>query len=406
MARAHYRFLEADKLRALKLSSFNYDAPCVLSSEACTDLDWMLTNIFNASAPIRRDLPVYELFVDAAKSGWGAKCASFHSQGFFSASEIPLSINTKETLAIFYAVKSFQSLFINKHILIRSDNSTAVSVVRKMGSMSSAFRNLIASRLWDLAEEHNSWFSVSHIAGSLNLEADFYSHNLNEHLEWSLPYSVFQELSNRFQSPQVDLFATRLNTQLPVYCSWLPDPFASFSDAFTLNWSRFNLSYAFPPFILLSRVLAKIIQDKATVLLVFPLWPAQPWFPRIKMLATRPIHHPSGINSPVFTLKPQSNPSSSGSTPLSLNDHIRRHLILHQLPIASFPFLRDSRGMKTRKTYSSALLHWLEYAFQRNLSCETASLNDFVEYFIHTFQQGRNFNFIRRKDHSQGNFGV
>ena len=43
--------------------------------------------------------------------------------------------------------------------------------------------------------------------------------------------------------PQIDLFASRLNRQFPIYCSFKPDPDASYIDASTLLWSDKH----FPP---------------------------------------------------------------------------------------------------------------------------------------------------------------
>ena len=57
---------------------------------------------------------------------------------------------------------------------------------------------------------------------------------------------------------------------------WQPDPKAKYIDAFSIVWSGFF--YAFPPFCLASRCVQKIIQGKATGILVIPLWPTQPFF--------------------------------------------------------------------------------------------------------------------------------
>lgn len=91
------------------------------------------------------------------------------------------------------------------------------------------------------------------------------------------PY-IFQRLCQLFPRPEVDLFATRINAQLSTYVSWKPDPYASLTNAFTMNWSNKRL-YAFPHFSIISRVLQKIQEDEATVLTILPLWPTQVWFP-------------------------------------------------------------------------------------------------------------------------------
>ena len=44
--------------------------------------------------------------------------------------------------------------------------------------------------------------------------------------------------------------------------------------------------YAFPPFSLLPRVVAKIRHDKATVLLIAPVSPTQSWYPLLLQLST------------------------------------------------------------------------------------------------------------------------
>ena len=54
-------------------------------------------------------------------------------------------------------------------------------------------------------------------------------------------------------------------------------------DALSFPWTGLRL-YAFPPFTLLPRILDKIAQDEADLLLVAPFWPQRPWFPRLLRL--------------------------------------------------------------------------------------------------------------------------
>ena len=72
---------------------------------------------------------------------------------------------------------------------------------------------------------------------------------------------------------------------------WLLDQLAYAVDAFTVSWQDLNF-YAFPPFSLLPRVLAKIIQDKAMGILIIPLWTTQSWFP---LMLTLLIQHPGSL---------------------------------------------------------------------------------------------------------------
>ena len=90
--------------------------------------------------------------------------------------------------------------------------------------------------------------------------------------------SSFKKIVQRFGRPSIDIFASRLNTQLDRYISWLPDPNAEAIDAFTLDWSN-HAFYAFTPFCLVARCIQKIKSDEASGILVVPYWPTQAWFP-------------------------------------------------------------------------------------------------------------------------------
>ena len=90
------------------------------------------------------------------------------------------------------------------------------------------------------------------------------------------------------------LFASRLNKQLPVFCSFRPDPEASFINAFTISWANKKL-YCFPPSSCILQVLQKIIQDQATGVVVVPDWPTEACYPLLtSLLFLPPVKlHPS-----------------------------------------------------------------------------------------------------------------
>ena len=70
---------------------------------------------------------------------------------------------------------------------------------------------------------------------------------------------------------EIDLFADRIDTQKTKFMSWKPDPEAQGEDAFSVKWTSMK-AYAFSPFCLIGRVLAKIGQDQATMIIVTPTW--------------------------------------------------------------------------------------------------------------------------------------
>lgn len=58
------------------------------------------------------------------------------------------------------------------------------------------------------------------------------------------------------------------------------------TDAFTHPWPNTG-SYAFPPFALISRLLAQVRHRKISLTLMTPLWWGEPWFPALLELSHR-----------------------------------------------------------------------------------------------------------------------
>ena len=78
-----------------------------------------------------------------------------------------------ELLAVKYGLQSFASIIKNRHILVRCDNSTAVSYISNMGGTHSRLRNAIAKEIWLWTMTQGVWITITHIPGKLNKEADF-----------------------------------------------------------------------------------------------------------------------------------------------------------------------------------------------------------------------------------------
>jgi len=101
--------------------------------------------------------------------------------------------------------------------------------------------------------------------------------------DWMLIRSMFLKIQSLWLV-EIDLFANAWNAHLTTFVSWFRQPLALTTNAFSLCW-RSRSSYAFPPFSLIPKCLAKIHKEKATLVLVCPLWPTQPWFPLLLELA-------------------------------------------------------------------------------------------------------------------------
>ena len=143
----------------------------------------------------------------------------------------------------------------------------------------------MAQTIWAWCIDSNIWLSACHIPGSQNTDADKQSRVFNVSTEWSLCTQVFEDIQKLWGKFDVDLFASSLNFKIPSYVSWRPDPNAMFVNALNMNWHNYSF-YAFPPFSLIGTWLQKIQQDRATGVVIVPLWPTQPWFTVLLYLLT------------------------------------------------------------------------------------------------------------------------
>ena len=300
----HYRCLERFKILSLKRHG-SWTAKIKLSHLCLSEMEWWYRTKqqgcpSKSIVPTKFDTPFYS---DASKMAWGAVSLGANANGPFSFKQQSLSINTKELLAIYFGIFSLQDKLRNKNILCFCDNTTAVSTVLKKGSQH-AIRDKITVRLFSLVASLGSSLTATHLAGSLNSTADGLSRKdyTNERLEWSLDALTMQFIRAHLNfTPNIDLFASHLNFKFKPYCSFKRDPGAMQVDAFTVDWSKW-LPFAYPPFSILDRCLAKLDADKVRDLaLVAPLWPTAPFFgTMLRHLKARPVLMPPDTAKRMF----------------------------------------------------------------------------------------------------------
>ena len=114
------------------------------------------------------------------------------------------------------------------------------------------------------------WVSIIKMDDSHNTVADNMPRAFNENTERKLFPFLFQITLQRFQFiANTDFFASYFNKQLSNYVSWHPDPESVGVDAFNMSWTKLKF-YAFPPFSLVGKSIPKIIQEKASGIIVIP----------------------------------------------------------------------------------------------------------------------------------------
>lgn len=286
----YVKLLEREKFLALRKFNNNYDKSMSISEECKKDIKWWKTNVENVSAPIKRSNYVLTVFSDASLTGWGASCEDNKTHGWWNNKESSLHINELELIAAFYALKCYAKDYENCEILLRIDNTTAISYINRMGGIQFPNLNKIARKIWQWCESKNLIIFASYIKSKENVIADKESRVLTIETEWELNQNQFNMLKSRFGKFDIDLFATNINKKCEKFVSWHRDPESFVVDAFTIRWHQYYF-YAFPPFSLILRVLNKIINDKATGVLIVPHWPTQSWYPLFKsLLMETPIY--------------------------------------------------------------------------------------------------------------------
>ena len=292
----YYRSIELCKSRALS-ENLDFDQALILSPQAKSDLHWIINNLaeFNGCFFGERPIDIY-IECDASLAGWGASCGGQSANSQWSILEAHNHINYLELLAALYALQAFVPNLRDVHVRLKLDNSTAVAYVNKMGGIKSPSLNSLSRTLWEWCIKRNIIISAQHIPRKENLVADTLSREFSSNLEWSVDIDIFNQITNMTFVPDIDLFASRLNAKTDCFVSWHPEPGAMAVDAFSISWANLKC-YAFPPFSLLTQVLAKIRNDKALVLLIAPVWTTQNWYPLLLQLAVeQPILLPRKDN--------------------------------------------------------------------------------------------------------------
>ena len=274
-----YRHLQRDLQSALLRGSQNYETLLLLSQESREEIQWwqQRLSMWNGRTLLkhRQQLVIQS---DASLTGWGAVCEGVRTGGPWSPEEQRFHINCLELTAAILAVRAFAKDRSGISILLQLDNQTAVAYVNHLGGTVSLQLVKLAKTLWLWALQRDIMLSAQHIPGENNQVADAESRVTVDRLDWKLSVAVFQKINAVWGPLEVDLFATRLSTQLDRFFSWRPDPLAEATNAFQQDWGPLK-AYANPPWCLMGRVLKQVKAQQAQVTLVAPVWKGQPWYP-------------------------------------------------------------------------------------------------------------------------------
>ena len=229
--------------------------------------------------------------------------------------------------------------------------------------------------------ERDIWLSADHIARCENVVTDFKSRNFKKNTEWQLSPAVLTKVTTAFFWPECDLFASRLNTQVSRFASWYPKPGSWVVNAFSILWWDINKFYAFPPFSLIGRSLAKVRQEEATGIMIVPLCSIQAWF--LLMFAasccSSTVHTSSQRATSVTGTEKSGAPTLQAAGPFS-NTYFGQTIGQYTLPASTVYVISHSWRGGTRSQYDSAIKGWRRYCIVGKINPTCPSIEEILAY--------------------------
>ena len=240
--------------------------------------------------PMSIPTPTLQLMTDASLTGWGGVLLPDSISGVWSKNQQRMSINWLELKAIQLSLIYFLPVIKGRLLLILTDNTTAVSCIRRQGTLRSEPLMSLSKKILEFCFDHKITLVPKHLPGRLNVLADSRSRQTPIDTEWSLDLTTFNTLWHHFGPFSIDLFANRENNKLKDFISPFPDPLSSGVNALSLHWEEWDSLYIFPPVPMMEEVLAHLQTYQGKGVLIAPFFAQSRWFPQL--LIRCPIHHP------------------------------------------------------------------------------------------------------------------
>ena len=259
---------------------------------------WLKDDFLLSQVPIHIPAPSLEVMADASLYGWCGVLLPDQIREEWPVGLHQESMNWKELQAILLTVVHFAPQLEGRTATVWTDSWTAVACIRRQGSLHSVKLWYLTKELLDFCHLHRITLVPSHLQGVLNVIADKGSRSGPISTEWALDPDSFQEICSVIGTPQLDLFATRHNTQLYDFISPCPDPAALHRDAFSLDWNDWESIYLFPPLQCLQQVVSLLRIYKGKGFLIAPYWPSAPWFVTLKRRC--PLRRPLRLGHYLF----------------------------------------------------------------------------------------------------------
>ncbi len=117
----------------------------------------------------------------ASSTGWGATCNGQAAAGLRTRPRRLWHINCLELLTVHLALWQFQPLLLGKHVLVRTDNTAAVSYINRLGGIRSHRMSQLARHLLLWSHTQLKSLRAVHIPGKLNHAVKVYVATIAAH---------------------------------------------------------------------------------------------------------------------------------------------------------------------------------------------------------------------------------
>ena len=303
-ARRYLLYVQQDLSSTVRRAGFT--GKTCLTARAVEALRWWAGNDPWArnGAPIVPETRLLQGSVqsDAATEtlGWGGTLTmagqpTLSTRGFFTAAERGLHINALELLGCWHTIRALLPVALPKeewkdvHLSCELDSIVAIKYAMVANSRSIRMSK-IGTRFFDWREQHQLQISCRHIRGIHNGRADALSRQEWSASDWQLNPQLLQRVLRHWGcTAEIDLFASRQNTQSQRYFSWDHDSRAMGVDCLSHAWPGRETLYAYPPQAVIARILQKVITESVyDLILATPCFPQASWWPTLLQLSTTP----------------------------------------------------------------------------------------------------------------------
>jgi ribonuclease HI len=298
VTQAHLRLRVCSQMIEEAAWKQGWEGKLKLEKKALPGLMWWKEKLkTKVKMPLRVFSPTAHMTTDASGRGWGADVwfgkETKRWQGIWEADMIEkeVSSNKRELRAVREGLEESLKYWGGLRgcdMLIRSDNMTTVANINRRSCTPSLLPEML--RLFDVLDQASVRIRVSYIPGKDNTIADALSRQTDAS-DYAVKAEIFMELVEQWDlTIGIDLFARAGNTKAGRFYSWRPSPGALGTDALAHSWANEEgTMYAFPPVLLIPKILNKLEEEGGNMLIITPGWGAAAWRGKLEEMTVERI---------------------------------------------------------------------------------------------------------------------